>query len=91
MTDIPDDFTRRLGRACISKFLVDDNPRAVMAAFADAIVVRCEFMFPDGRLDYVLCHTAFDPISHGQEMPHYDCVFDMHADGTVTHEWRRMS
>lgn len=89
MTDIPDDFSRRMGRVTISKFLVDDNPRAVMAALAYGIVFRCEFMYSTGEFEYRLIHVAFDPVPSNQLMPEYECLFTMHADRSVTHEWKR--
>lgn len=89
LPDIPEDFSKRYGRVRVSKFLVDDNPRAVMAAFSDAIVIRCEFMYPTADLEYWLCRADFDPVPMGQTIPDYDLLFTMHADRTVTHEWKK--
>lgn len=90
MSEIPDDFARRIGRFTISKFLVDTDPKTVITALSGAIVVRCEYMYHTADLEYLACHSTFDPVSPGHAPPTYQCVFTMHEDGSVTHEWRKV-
>lgn len=82
---------RRVGQFEISSDLVDiGNWPALMAVMQDVFVVRCEHLYPSGRLSYTAISPHFDEGNEGECAPSYGVVVTEHEDKSITVKWERV-
>lgn len=79
---------RRVGVFSIDKRLVDTEPDTCMAVLSDCVVVRAEFLYHTGAIEYVAFHESFDPVEIGMMTPRYvahvKCDYDPETQTITT-------
>lgn len=91
MTKFQDDFLNRIGRVRISDHMIREHPELIVrAVLKDCLIVRCEFVWGSGSLEYTICSMELEVVPPGTMTPLYEVLFTYQEDRTLTHEWRKM-
>lgn len=64
-------FSSRLGKFSIDREMLEDYPGLVQQILSTVIVVRAEYMFETGKLEYTGISHSFEALPYGQRASQY--------------------
>lgn len=76
---IHDSFERRMGKFRIKTEFIEDYPSATQVVLGNTVIVRAEYLFGEGCIEYTaFCHS-FDIVRQDSTLPEYSPVMDVQA------------
>jgi len=69
-------WSKRVGMFTIKDKEIKTNPELCLSVFSNVVVVRAEYMFAYGGIEYTGISDLFEQLIEGDAVPNYELIFE---------------
>lgn len=84
-------FSKRKGWFRVSAELLENATLELLEFMSHFLIIRAEFIFAAGCIEYHALSELFDPVEDGYDIPEYDFIVEKDETGAINIKPKRIS